>query len=78
MVRQTIDKSSSIASVGYDPDTRTLEVQFTPTPYAPKGAIYTYADVPPDVHADLLAAPSVGKFFHRAVKQGGFKFTKVA
>lgn len=71
-------KSSTIASVGYDAATRTLEVQFRPTPSAKDGAIYTYTDVPPEVHAELLAAPSIGKCFHRAVKHGGFKYSKVA
>lgn len=51
--------SSNIHSVGYDPAARALFVRFkrwektgVPSP----GALYRYADVPPDVYAKLVDA----------------------
>jgi hypothetical protein len=54
--------SSNIASVGYDPATREMEVAFT------NGSSYRYADVDPKTHASLLAADSVGSHFHQHVR----------
>lgn len=55
-------KSSQIQSVGYCPDTKRLSVQFI------NGGCYQYAGVPPEVHAELQAAESVGKFIHARLK----------
>jgi hypothetical protein len=49
--------SSSIKEAGFDPRARTLELMFT------DGRVYRYFDVPLDVYANLLDAPSVGRFF---------------
>jgi hypothetical protein len=54
--------SSSIASVGYDPDSRTLEVEFR------KGGIYQYFRVPKDVHEDLMGSSSKGQYHHQNIK----------
>lgn len=51
--------SSNVHSVGYADGT--LEVEFL-------GGVYQYRDVPADLHARLLAAPSVGRFFEQHVK----------
>ena len=51
-----IMKSSNVASVGYDPAGRQLEVTFH------DGANYRYHGVPPSVHDGLLKAPSAGGF----------------
>jgi hypothetical protein len=58
---ETVD-SSVLRAVGYDPSTQTLVLAFT------SGAVYTYADVPPEVHAGLLAAPSLGRFFSAEIR----------
>jgi len=50
-------ESSTLKSIGYDPETSTLEVEFR------RGAIYQYFDVPPDVYAQLMSASSHGQFF---------------
>lgn len=63
--------STSIASVGYDPDTETLEVEFT------NGGVYQYDDVSAEQHAALLAAPSIGKYFAAVIRRG-FPSRKVA
>lgn len=63
MRRSPVD-STSIASVGYDPASRTLEIEFH------DGDVYQYFNVPAVVHRDLLAAPSVGRYFAHFVKTG--------
>jgi hypothetical protein len=54
--------SSTLASVGYDPDAHVLEVQFR------HGGIYRYTGVPADVHAALMAADSLGSYLSRVIK----------
>lgn len=49
--------SSNIASVGYDPDSETLEIEFN------SGAVWQYFNVSENVYRELLAG-SVGKFFN--------------
>jgi len=55
-------KSSSIAAVGYDAPTKTLAVRFA------NGGTYHYEDVPPEKHAALLKAKSIGGYFHRSIR----------
>lgn len=45
-----LDRSEALESVGYDPETRTLRVQFR------GGGLYDYLDVPPEVFRFILAA----------------------
>ena len=54
--------SSSLSSVGYDAAHRILEVRFR------HGGIYQYLDVPPEVHAELLEAESLGGYLGRVIK----------
>jgi len=54
--------STSVKSIGYDPATRTLEVELV------AGGVYQYFNVAPQVHRDLLAAPSIGRYFAHFVK----------
>lgn len=54
--------SSSVNAVGYDPDTRMLEIEFR------GGRIYRYADVPPQVHAAMMAAGSIGRFVNNNIR----------
>lgn len=63
-------KSSNLRSVSYDPDTKTLEVEFT------NGNRYQYADVARATVDALIAAPSAGTFFHQHVR-GAFKASKL-
>lgn len=64
--------SSNVAEVGYDPETRTLEIAFV------KGGIYQYFGVPASIYNGLLAAPSVGRYFDVHVKKAGYSVRKVA
>jgi hypothetical protein len=60
--------SSNIDRIGYS-DT-TLYVSFK------SGGIYSYADVPHDLFLELLAAESIGRFFHARIK-GQYAFQKL-
>jgi hypothetical protein len=60
--------SSSLASVGYDEATRTLEIEFH------NGRIYQFLDVPPQIAQALRAAPSHGAFFNKYLRNGGYEF----
>jgi len=54
--------SSNVAAIGYDPLTETLRVEFV------SGSVYDYLKVPATVHANLMAAPSIGKFLNAEIK----------
>lgn len=54
--------SSMMASAGYDPATRVLEIEFA------RGVVYHYFDVPLDVYQDLVDADSQGRFFHTRIR----------
>jgi hypothetical protein len=62
--------SSNIASIGYDPGSQTLQVEFQ------GGRVYQYFDVPEGVFQEFLAASSKGKFFHANIK-GSFRYARV-
>ena len=70
MDRQVVT-STNIHSVGYDPTTLTLEIQFRKT-----GDIYQYFDVPEHVHRGIMDADSHGKYFHRYIR-GSFSYDKI-
>ena len=55
--------SSNLASVGYNPDSETLEVEFAKT-----GKVYEYYNVPQFMFDRLMDAPSVGVFFNAEIK----------
>ena len=61
MERQPVE-SSSLASVGYEKWTRTLEVEFH------NGGVYQYLGVPLSVHRDLMTAESLGAFLNTRIK----------
>lgn len=71
MTRKPV-KSSQIKSIGYDPISQTLEIEFQPSKkqVAAKedGSIYQYSSVPPDLHAALLEAKSIGRFYITQIK----------
>jgi len=54
--------SSFLTSVGYDAALKELHIEFA------NGAVHVYQKVPPEVHAAMLEAESVGKFFAAWVK----------
>ncbi len=54
--------SSDLVSVGYDPSSKTLEIEFK------ESRVYQYYDVPAETYSGLMAAPSHGKYFHAYIK----------
>jgi len=61
-VNRTPVRSSNIRSVGYDPETRILEVEFH------TGGIYQYSGVPETIFQGLMRAVSKGSYFHDHIK----------
>jgi hypothetical protein len=54
--------SSTIAAIGYDDATETLEVEFT------SGSIYQYYNVGRALYEQLIQAPSKGQFLNAYIK----------
>jgi len=55
-------KSSNIKSIGYEPETETLEVEFL------NGGIYQYDNVPLTIYEGLMNASSHGKYFWQHIR----------
>ena len=56
--------SSNISSVGYDPATQTLEVEFL------NGSIYQYFNVGQGLFDEMMASPSKGQFLNTYIRNG--------
>jgi hypothetical protein len=61
MDRKPIE-STNLRSVGYDPGTHILEIEFR------GGNVYQYKDVPEAVYHGLVTAPSAGAFFYANIR----------
>ncbi len=61
MERQRVS-SSNLHSVGYDPNTSTLEVEFR------SGTIYQYFGVPEHVYDGLIKAGSKGSYLNTHIR----------
>jgi hypothetical protein len=59
--RRPVD-STAVRSVGYDIADWVLQVEFE------GGGIYNYFRVPPEEHAKLMAAPSIGRYVSLEIK----------
>lgn len=55
-------QSSNIKSIGHDPKTNTMEVEFS------TGAVHQYDGVNVDEHRALMSAQSVGSHFHNIIR----------
>jgi len=71
MKREPID-SRVIASVGYDPAWRVLELEFLET-----GEIYDYFEVPPEIYAAFRSAASKGSYLNTTFKAYGYRYVRV-
>jgi len=54
--------SSNIRSVGYDPQTQTLEVEFM------NGTIYQYYGVPENIYDQMMGEQSKGRFLNTYIR----------
>jgi KTSC domain len=70
MLRQSV-VSTELRSIGYDQETRALEVEFN------RGGIYRYLCVPSYVHSGLMSAPSKGRYFNAHIKDT-YSYQRVA
>ncbi|MBU3226791.1 KTSC domain-containing protein [Clostridium algidicarnis] len=70
-MERTNVSSSNVYSIGYDANTKTLEVQFN------NGSIYQYYDVPQSIYSGLMSASSHGSYLHAHVK-GVYQYKKVS
>jgi hypothetical protein len=64
--------SATMNSVGYDPNKRILEIQFS------SGDVYQYFNVPRKVYNSLMNAGSQGQYFNIHIKEAGFDFEKIS
>lgn len=55
--------SRAIVSIGYDPESETLEVEFKTS------GIYQYLNVPIFMYQRLMTAESIGQFFNAEIKE---------
>jgi hypothetical protein len=62
--------SSNVASIGYDADTQTLEVEFN------SNTIYQYYGVPAHVYEELMNAGSKGQYLNSNIKKA-YPYSKV-
>ncbi len=61
-MNRTAVSSTNIRSIGYDPKSQTLEVEFN------SGRLYQYTGVPEALFERFMKAPSKGKFFAQYVR----------
>ena len=61
MQRQDVT-STMIKSIGFDPESSTLEIEFN------SGPVWQYFDYPESNWYEFEATESKGKFFHREIK----------
>jgi hypothetical protein len=61
-LRRAPIESTSLASVGYDPSQKVLEVEFH------GGRVYRYFGVPRRRYQELLEADSAGRFLNTRIK----------
>lgn len=69
-MERTSVTSSNVASVGYDEESQTLEIEFN------NGSVYQYYDVPKHVYESLMQASSVGGFLSSNIK-GQYRYSRV-
>ena len=65
-------ESSSIASIGYAPQERVLELEFRQS-----GEVYQYFDVPAEEYAAFLAADSKGTYVNQHLKPRGYRYQRL-
>ena len=63
-------ESSNLASIGYDEESKTLEIQFH------SGGIYQYDDVEKEIYDELMSADSKGRYFMSMIR-GAYSYGRV-
>lgn len=63
--------SSNIRSIGYDPQSKILEVEFT------SGDVYQYFDIPKHLYDEFLRASSHGGFLNENIVRYNYRYQKI-
>jgi len=63
--------SSNLASVGYDSQSKLLEVEFL------DGSVYQYFNIPSYIYTGLMNAASHGSFLDTFVKKAGYNYRRI-
>jgi hypothetical protein len=71
MKRIAVD-SSGIQTIGYDASGEVLEVEFI------NDHVYRYHHVPELLYLRLMKASSIGAFFNKKIRDGGYSFEKIS
>lgn len=64
--------STSIASIGYEPRRRELEIEFRQS-----GEVYRYFDLSSEEYAEFMAAKSKGAYLNQVFKPKGHRYVVV-
>ena len=70
-MQRTSVTSSNICSIGYDPQSSVLEVEFT------SGDVYQYFNVPEHLYRGLMNTSSHGQFLNDYIKYS-YRYQKVS
>ena len=71
-------KSSAAVSVGYDPETQTLEVEYLPRKDG-STPVFRYHPRSPEWYAELTSGlVSVGRMIHAMIRSGDVTITKIS
>jgi hypothetical protein len=70
-IKRTQVQSSNLRSVGYDPSSKVLEVEFKSL------EVYQYFDVPRSVYDGLMNADSHGTYLNQYVKEARYRYKKM-
>lgn len=69
-MKMTKCESGLLKEHGYEPSTGLMHLRFA------SGRLFEYSGVPQKVYDDLVAAPSMGKYFNQSIK-GRFESTPI-
>lgn len=69
-MERTLVEDKVLVSIGYDAEQRVLELEF------PKGKVYQYLDVPPELHAWLVRSHDKRSLFRNKI-DGVFEYRRV-
>ena len=73
MMRRFPVRSTSIASIGYSPDERELEIKFRES-----GDVYRYFDVPKEEYEAFMVAESKGTYLNQVFKPREYRYRVVS
>lgn len=70
-MNRTPVNSSILTSVGYNPEKKTLEIEFQ------SGGIYRYHNIPESIYSGLMKAESYYSYFERYIKVADYAYKRI-